>query len=187
LNNFRLEYLLKQYEDATASVAEEQELRQFFSSDNYPPHLRHYADFFRFCLNENEHMLRNKNFDQQIMGILEKDNALSVTRRIYTILAAASVILLLIIAGIWATLDDKKTPAPIADTYSTPDIAYREAYNILMKVSTVINTGTDELALTQNIHKGAHEVERLEAFHKGWSQITTVGAFDESKNKITNK
>lgn len=58
LNN-NIEYLLQKYLEAETSIAEEQELQHYFSSENVAPHLEEYKalfDYFSVAKNETTHV-----------------------------------------------------------------------------------------------------------------------------------
>ena len=64
-----IEKLLKKYLDAETTIAEEKELKTYFSSDNVAPHLREYqAIFGYFSTNKNERFTKTIQLKSQKMN-----------------------------------------------------------------------------------------------------------------------
>ena len=64
-----IEKLLKKYLDAETTIAEEKELKTYFSSDNVAPHLQEYQEMFGyFSTNKNERFTKTIQLKSQKMN-----------------------------------------------------------------------------------------------------------------------
>ena len=160
----KIEHLLEKFYDGTSSLEEEQQLRQYFSSDNLPEHLKSlkpqfcHPDFFI-----THHKTREKlkaDLECTIRSAEKKSTKDKRNRLIFSMAAAAAVLLLMI--GILSTPEPKK----IEDTFNNPEQAYEEARRALLYVSEHLSKGLIPLQegaskLNQGMDKTG-EISRLE-------------------------
>lgn len=121
-----IEKLLEKYFDAETTIAEEKDLKLYFSSPDVAPHLEQYKPLFGYFSQQGE-----QKFDKTLPLKSKKQYAgwLSV---------AASVVLL---GGL---LTFYNAPAPSQDdlgTYDDPEVAFRETQKALNMLSKNVNVG----------------------------------------------
>lgn len=122
-----IERLLKKYLDAKTTIAEENELKNYFLSDNVAPHLLEYQSLFGYFSAS-----RNEEFTKTIQLKSQKRNWnwLSV---------AASVVLLVSVYSGYENYQNKKEA----------DLVYSQTMQAFNMLSVNLNKGNDAIAQLQ--------------------------------------
>ena len=122
-----IEKLLNKYFDGETSIAEEKDLKLYFSSPDVAPQLEQYRPLFGYLSNQEQ-----QRFDKPLP---------LKTKRNYGrwLSVAASVVLL----GGMLTLYNSQQPAQNDDlgTFNDPEVAYRETQKALNMLSKNVNVG----------------------------------------------
>jgi hypothetical protein len=120
-----IEKLLEKYFNAETTIAEEKDLKLYFSSPDVAPHLEQYRPLFGY-------------FSQQAEQKFDKTLPLK-TKRHYAawISVAASVVLL----GGLLTFYNTQEPQDDLGTYDDPEVAFRETQKALNMLSKNVNVG----------------------------------------------
>ena len=131
----KIESLLEKYFQGETSIAEEQELKAYFSSQNVLPHLEQYKPLFGYFANAKEQKL-----SQEVMPKTKKRNLgwLSV---------AASVVVLLGI-GTFAYLNNETATQDLG-TYDNPEVAFAATQKALALLSNHVNVGIESVHYIQ--------------------------------------
>ena len=129
----KIKIQLEKYFRAETSIAEENELRDYFSSSDVPPSLEQYKPIFGYLDLEKE-----PKFDQEIL--LKSRN-----RNWMWLSVMASVVVLMVIGAygyfnFFNTGQDQNL-----GTYDDPEVAFRETQKALSKLSTNLNTGFESM------------------------------------------
>jgi hypothetical protein len=134
----KIEQLIEKYFDGETTLAEENELKKYFSSAAVAPHLEHYTSLFQYFVKEKEVQfspsltLKKKN-NKQIIGLG---------------LAASMVFFAGLLAVLYFNNNDQKESIPTADLgqFESPEEAFEETQKALALLSTEINVGTKSVA-----------------------------------------
>lgn len=133
----KIEELIEKYFDAETSIAEENELRRYFSSEQVAPHLEKYKLVFGYFELE-----KQQNYSKEIIKKTKLINT-----KWYAI--AASIVVLLGI-GTFSLIDQKKPQNNIAlGTYNNPEEAFKETQKALAMLSSNVNVGLESVAYVQ--------------------------------------
>lgn len=126
-----IEKLLEKYFNATASIAEERALKEYFSSPGVAPHLEQYRPLFQY-------------FDREAGQTFEKSIPLKRKKRPVAWLSAAAGFVLL--SGLFTIYNREPEYAGDLGTYNDPDIAFQETQKALNMLSDKVNVGISGVA-----------------------------------------
>ena len=134
---YNIEVLLEKYFEGETTIAEENELKSYFSSADVAPHLQQYQPLFGYYAAE-----RNQNYEQPLPK--------SRKRQIAWISVAASVIVLLGV-GIYAFNNGTgmKSNQELG-TYDNPEEAFKQTQKALALLSNNVNVGIGSIQYVQN-------------------------------------
>jgi len=133
----KIETILEKYFRGETSIAEENELRDYFSSPNISSNLEQYKSVFGYLT-----LAKEQKFEQEIVLKSKKRNLMWLS-------IAASVAVLLGIGtysyfNYYHTNQDQDL-----GTYDDPEIAFRETQKALSMLSTHLNTGIESVQYVQ--------------------------------------
>ncbi|MBF4473241.1 SipW-dependent-type signal peptide-containing protein [Flavobacterium sp. HJJ] len=133
----KIEALLGKYFEGETSIAEENELKNYFSSPNTAPHLEQYKPLFGYFAEA-----KNENFEKVIPLISKK-------KKTAWLLAAASIAVLLG-AGTYAYFNaDKEKVNNELGTYENPKEAFEATQKALAMLSNNVNAGVEGMQYIQ--------------------------------------
>jgi hypothetical protein len=133
----KIETLLENYFRGETSIAEENQLRDYFSSPNVSPNLEQYKPIFGYLA-----LAKEQNFEQEIVLKSKKRNLAWLS-------IAASVVVLLGI-GTYSYFNYYNiNQNQDLGTYDDPEIAFRETQKALSMLSTHLNTGIESVQYIQ--------------------------------------
>ncbi len=161
--------LLQKYWDCETSLAEEQELRDFFSRNNLPAAWQPYAPLFTYTREEQSISL-SEGFDDRLRAAMEKETDREknyITIRIFApLLRVAASLLLIVGLGISIFFITRKNNNPwFVETYGDPNIAIKDATYALEKISLALQT-TEEASL--------QTIREIEDLHIDWSALDSL-------------
>jgi len=137
MESLNIEKLLQKYFDATTTVAEEQTLREYFTSDSVATHLEQYTPMFQYLSHAKE-----ERFTKQV--------PIHTGRRqlLFRWVSVAAVALLLV--GVYFNFNGT-TDKSLEETYTQEEIAAaQEAFSLL---AINFNKGTDQLSHLEQFDK----------------------------------
>lgn len=129
----RIEQLLEKYFEAETSIAEENELKAYFTSPDVAQHLEHYKSIFGYAVQAKQEQF-------------SATNPLQTKKRksVVWISVAASVVVLLGVSVV--TYHHYNQPkSNDLGTYDDPEVAYRETCKALAMISEHVNTGIESM------------------------------------------
>ncbi len=133
----KIETLLEKYFCGESSIAEENQLRDYFSSSNVSSNLEQYKPIFGYLI-----LAKEQKFEQEIVLKSRKQNLVWLS-------IAASVVVLLGI-GTYSYLNYyNSNQNQDLGTYDDPEIAFRETQKALSMLSTHLNTGIESVHYIQ--------------------------------------
>jgi hypothetical protein len=134
MESTRIEKLINNYFEGQTSIAEEKELKAYFSSSDVAPHLEHYRDVFGY-------------FNQAKEQHFTKSLPLQPRKQfnVFWLSIAASVVLAL---GIVIMKFANEAPQSSGEfgTYDNPEIALAETQKALDLVSQKLNVGIESVS-----------------------------------------
>ncbi|MFV8344411.1 hypothetical protein [Flavobacterium sp. XS2P39] len=137
----KIEILLEKYFQGETSIAEENELRNYFSSIDVAQHLEQYKPMFGYFSHAKEQMLK-----QEIPLQSKKHNVgwLSI---------AASVVVLLGIGTYVFYNNESASKKQDLGTYDNPEVALQETQKALALLSDNVNVGIESVYYIQEYQK----------------------------------
>jgi len=128
----KIQQLLEKYFDGETSIAEENQLKNYFSSSDVAQHLEQYKPMFGYFSAAKE-----QQFEQPIPLTAKK-------RKVAWISVAASVVVLLG-AGTFAYFNFNQPQSQDLGTYDNPEEAFRETQKALSLLSNQVNVGVESV------------------------------------------
>ena len=144
----KVEILLEKYFQAETSIAEEKELRSYFSNPSVAPHLEQYKAIFGFYSEAKQQKL------SQEITLKSKKN-----KTIWFSIAAA-ILLFLGIGTFYMMNRNTITPQNELGSYDNPEIAFRETQKALALLSTNVNVGLETVMYVQEYENTKNKVFR---------------------------
>lgn len=133
----KIEILLEKYFQGETSIAEENELRVYFSSSNVSPELEQYKPVFGYFS-----LAKEQKFEQKI--------PLNSKRRNLSWLSIAASIVVLLGIGTFTFVNYfNANQNQNLGTYDDPEVAFRETQKALSMLSTHVNTGIESVQYIQ--------------------------------------
>jgi hypothetical protein len=184
MNTKGIETLLEKYYEGLTTLQEEKILRDFFQGQEVPAHLKSHQSLFIYCGFEQHHELNDRDFEQKLSRLLsDRPTEIPVipmkpgrSRLVFITGIAAGVLLL---AGLFYTFQQDVFKLHQSDN---PDceIAYAEASQALMLVSSNLNTGMKQVERLQMVDKA---MKNVQLFNKFYQYQTIIINPDENSNQ----
>ncbi|WP_067148466.1 hypothetical protein [Pseudotamlana agarivorans] len=141
----KIEKLVEKYENGETSIAEEQELKRFFTESDVPEHLEVYKSLFTyFSVNQQE------TFNKALP--LKKTPV--IPYKWLTAVAATVVLLLGFYLG-------NRTKNQDLGTFNDPELAFMEVSKSLEMISTKFNQGASTVGYLDEVNKGTSTLNYL--------------------------
>ena len=128
----KIEYLLDKYFQGETSIAEEKELRTYFSSSDVAQHLEQYKAIFGYFVAAKE---------QQLASQVPHLPTLGNKKRNVTWLSLAASVVVLLGIGTYAFRNYEASPSENLGTYDDPEEAFRATQKALSLLSNNVNVG----------------------------------------------
>jgi hypothetical protein len=125
----RIENLLEKYFEAETSIAEEQELKDYFSSSNIAPTLEQYKPLFEYTVQAKQ--------EKFVATIPLNTNK----RKSIVWLSVAASVLVLLGLGLFTFNHYNQKKSEDYGTYNDPEVAFRETQKALAMISEHVNKG----------------------------------------------
>jgi len=125
----KIEKLVQKYFEAQTTIAEEQELKDYFASADVAPSLEHYKPLFSYAV-----QAKKEQFNATIILKAKKRN-----RVVWLSVAASAVVFLGV--GLFTFDSYTQTKAQDLGTIEDPEVAFRETQKALNMISKSVNKG----------------------------------------------
>ena len=135
----KIEALLRKYEEGTTSLAEEEQLRTFFTTGQVPEHLKSYELLFSFSSKAKNITYTGK----PAFGFKPQENKRK--RKFYAYAGIAASILLIASVFTFQELHENQYSDKELGTVQDPQEAYQQAKQTLAMVSQVLNNSKEDL------------------------------------------
>ena len=142
----KIESLIEKYENAETSIAEENELRTYFSSQNVASHLQEYKFVFEYYT-----VSKTENLTSKISIQTKNKNT-----KWFAI--AAAITLLLGIGTAVMMNDEPKLIANDLGTFQNPETAFIETQKALAMLSNHVNTGIESVNYVSEYQKSKERI-----------------------------
>lgn len=135
----KINALLEKYFEGETTIAEENELKKYFSSAVVAPHLQQYQPLFGYYTSETK-----QNFEPKLVLQSNKNRKMSW-------LAVAASLGVLLGVGIYTfnNVSNDKTNKELG-TYNDPEEAFRETQKALAMLSNHVNVGIESIQYIEN-------------------------------------
>lgn len=142
----RIEKLLEKYFEAQTSIAEEKELKAYFSSSDVAQHLEQYQPLFGYAIKA-----KQEQFTATIPLKTKKRN------RVVWLSVAASVVVLLGV-GLFTFNNYNQSEYEDLGTIEDPEIAFRETQRALDMISESVNRGIGSMEYIKEYEQSKNKV-----------------------------
>lgn len=176
MNTSEIEDLLEKYYAGETSLQEEKSLKEYFLNSEVPDTLKSHKQMFSLFNRESRQEISNPGFDQKISGLLGESLVNTPVIKIHHhksrflfITSIAASILILI--GLFFTLSEdflKKDTIYISESH---DMAYAEANEALLIVSSNLNAGLKQVERLQMVDKAMKNLQLFNKFYQCQSII----------------
>lgn len=178
-NNLYIHTLLTRYWKCETTLAEEQELRDFFSQDNLPAVWQPYAPLFTY-LQEEQEVTLSEGFDERLTKAMNQKTGSTrryITIRIFApLLRVAASVLLIAGLGISIYFISRQNNKPwFVETYDDPNAAIKDATYALEVLSHALQT-TEEASL-QTIR----EIDDLDI---DWHALDSLDSYEDKSDSL---
>jgi len=133
----KIEILIEKYFQGETSLAEEKELRSYFSSPDVAPHLEHYKAMFGYFTEA-----KQQKFTQEIPQQTKKQKVMWLS------IAASIVVLFGMVTFFMINTDEAVTQNELG-SYDSPEQAFRETQKALALLSSNVNIGIESVSYMQ--------------------------------------
>ena len=133
----KIETLIEKYFEGETSIAEENELKKYFSSSDVAQHLEQYQPIFGYFS-----QAKSQLFAQEI-SVLPKSG--DKKRNVVWLSIAASIVVLLSIGTFTFFKHDKANANEDLGTYKSPELALQETQKALAMLSNQVNVGVESV------------------------------------------
>ena len=131
----KIEFILEKYFEGETNIAEENELRTYFSSLNVAQHLQQYQPLFGYYVAEKEQKMAQK----RPLRLTS-----STKSRKLTLLSIAASVVVLIGAGTFTFFNYNNSPEELG-TYDSPEEAFVATQKALDLLSENVNVGINSV------------------------------------------
>ncbi len=142
----KIEYLIEKYFEAETSSADEQVLRDYFSSPNVAQHLQQYQSVFEYFK-----QTKNEQFTASIPLQTKK-------RNVKWLSIAASVTILFGVATFTFLNNETTKVSEKLGSYDNPEVALKETQKALAMLSTQVNIGIESVNYLSTYQKSKEKI-----------------------------
>ena len=180
IHNEYIDRLLQTYWNCETTVAEEQELRDFFSQDDLPAAWQPYASLFTY-IREEQAVTLSDGFDERLKAAMDKETNVTkkyITIRIFApLLRVAASVLLIAGLGVSIFFISRENNKPwFVETYDDPNAAIKDATYALEVLSHALQT-TEEASM--------QTIRFIDDLGIDWSALDSLDLYDEGNDSFT--
>lgn len=185
--------LLADYYEGRTSREDEKLLLEYFLNEEVPEELEADRRLFLSFNDAAGEEIADQGFDEGILAVIreyEEAGRQTRMRRIYYTFSGVAAGFLILIGSYFFLIEQPSVPVTgIEPGYTSEEtmLAYHEARNALLLVSSVMNTGTDQLEALSRIPDATSELNILNKFYEGTRELQTLSKFEETRERITVK
>lgn len=153
--------LLSRYWNCETSLAEEQQLRDYFTSGDVPVELRETASLFQYFEENKKKSLHDISFDKYVLEKVRPAGEGRVRRLFYNSMRIAAGLVVVMMA-IWFIRNEvrESTPQEMVDTYDDPKLAFEETKKALMMISKSFGTAEQQAKKINLFNEAQEEIQK---------------------------
>ncbi|HEX8016141.1 MAG TPA: hypothetical protein VF465_12980 [Flavobacterium sp.] len=155
----KIENILEKYFQGETSIAEENELRDYFSSSNVAQHLKQYQPIFGYFS-----QVKQQKSTHKLEDLDQTDKAIPLQTKkqnVGWLSIAASVVVLLGIGTYFYTSEKNTTPVVAQSelgTYDNPEKAFAETQKALALLSNNVNVGIESVQYIKEYEQSKNKI-----------------------------
>ena len=142
----RIEKLLEKYFEAETSIAEEQELKDYFASSNVAPTLEHYKPMFGYATRAKQ---------EQFTATIPLH---SKKRKTVAWISIAASVLVLLSVSLFTYHHYKQPSIQELGTYDDPEVAFKETQKALAMLSKHVNKGIESIQYLEEFEQSKNKI-----------------------------
>ncbi len=142
----KIEILIEKYFQGETSLAEEKELRSYFSSPDVAPHLEQYKAMFGYFTEA-----KQQQFTKEIPPVKSNNKVMWIS-------IAASIVVLFGVVTFFTNNMALQESQNELGSYETPEEAFRETQKALALLSENVNTGMESVSYLQEYENAKNKV-----------------------------
>lgn len=163
----KIEQLLEKYDNAETTLAEEAQIRAYFSENEIPAHLESYKMLFQYVSHtKEEQFTKDVPSFENLRGAKDRS-------KLFQWMAIAAVVLLMLGAYFQVTQMNQKTT--LDDLSQEQLMAYNQTMEVFNLVSSKFNKGTNHLGalnlVSSKLNEGAENLIHIKEFNKATNKI----------------
>ena len=186
MNTREIEVLLEKYYEGDTSLNEEKLLRDFFSTKEVPAHLKSHQALFAFFNEQQRQEIGAAGSGKKVFlqpteqSSEEQVAAISPNRRRFLYIAGIAATVLLLISMFFTLQYDifKNKNVPLIS--GKTELAYNQASEALLVVSSGLNTGLIQVSRLKAVDKA---MKNMQLFHKFYQYQPIIINPDEKQNQ----
>ena len=145
----KIERLLSRYEEGETTLAEEKELREYFSQEEIPEHLEAYALLFKFQ-------------SQQIKTTFTENEPIELERKNYRFAWTSIAAVIIVALGLfYFNQSQPSLTTTEMSSVTEQEQALEKTKQTLKMVSAMMNEGTSDLVYLQEFKKTKNQIIEL--------------------------
>lgn len=180
----QIKILLEKYFEGQTSLVEEQALRDYFSAEITDKEFLPYRQqFLLLRAGSGQEPSGYPEFETRLAGLIDSQqqipDAKSRTLSVFRMAAAAAIVVLI---GISAFLAIQNKWHKTSDTFTDPQLAYKEAQKTLLYVAERMNTGIEPLSAVSKINAGNEHLKSLKKLNSSMDMLNMVSFINNASN-----
>ncbi|MDY6801146.1 MAG: hypothetical protein SVU94_07970 [Bacteroidota bacterium] len=191
MNREQIKALLEKYYNGETSLEEEKRLQNYFSANETEKEFAEDRAIFIFTTEEAKETNQLPDLGNEIWNKIEKNENIKglKNRKIvrFSLSVAASIAILVVSFFFIQKEINKQSTITFNDTYENPELAYIQAKEALLYVSSKLNSGTEHLEPILKINKGKEELKLLTTFNQGLNELKPFQKYSVTDKYIKYK
>lgn len=169
----RIEQLVEKYWKCETSLEEEMELKSYFATHEVSDEWKDAASLFKYFDHQKKLAMNEDGVVKKLITEMQPKNDGKVRKLMFTTAKIAAGVLVLVAATFLVRQEVRKSyPTEVVDTYSDPELAFKETKKALMMIS-------------KGFGKAKHEAGKIRIFNEAEEAIQNgPGQKDSEEEKI---
>jgi hypothetical protein len=182
MNSREIEKLLMKFYEGGTTLAEEEKIREFFLSEEIPPHLSSDAELFLGMAGASGEKIGDPSFEEEFLSRIDTTPVVHIDSRRNRVLYISGIAAgILLLTGLFFTFRNDIYQRSANEELQDPVAAYAQTRKALMLVSSNLNTGLDKILYLSEFSKGMENVQKISAFYK--HQTIIINPDDKPRSK----
>jgi hypothetical protein len=154
--------LLDKYWNCETTLAEEEQLREYFKSGDIPEEWKETAVLFRYFEENRKKSLNDISFESDLMKKVRIPAEYSTVKRLFynSMRIAAGLVVVVVATWFIRTEVRKSTPQEVVDTYDDPKLAFEETKKALMMISRSFGSAEEQAKKINMFNEAQEEIQK---------------------------